>query len=77
MNDAALNDVVLTDAGVADLLKVSRSTVRRMWWRKQFPAPVQVGVLNRWRRSDVETWLAEQPQNDLYHDATAAQRKLV
>jgi excisionase family DNA binding protein len=70
-----MEDVVLTDGEVADLLKVSRSTVRRMWWRKQLPAPIKIGTINRWRRSEIETWLAEQPAHELYRDGK--ERRLV
>ena len=72
-----MQSVVLTDGEVADLLKVSRATVRRMWWRKELPAPVKVGAVNRWRKADVDQWLAEKPTNDLYDAANAAERKLV
>lgn len=72
-----MESVVLTDGELADLLKVSTATVRRMWWRKQLPAPIQVGVCNRWRKSDIDNWLADHPTNDLYDAADAAERKLV
>jgi excisionase family DNA binding protein len=72
-----MEDVVLTDGEVAALLKVSRATVRRMWWRKQLPAPIQVGVCNRWRKSDIDQWLANQPTNNLYDTPDACERKLV
>ncbi len=70
-----MEDVVLTDGEVADLLKVSRSTVRRMWWKQLLPAPIKIGTINRWRRSEIETWLAEQPAHELYLDGK--ERRLV
>lgn len=72
-----MEDVVLTGGELADLLKVSPQTIRRMWWRKQLPAPIQVGICNRWRKSDIDQWLAEQPTNDLYDAPDASERKLV
>ena len=70
-----MDSIVLTDGEVADLLKVSRPTVRRLWWRGEMPAPVKIGACNRWRKSDIETWLDEQQSSQLYNDGV--ERKLV
>ena len=61
-----MDSITHTVAQVADLLQVSQLTVRRMWIRKTFPAPVQVARMIRWRKSDVEKWLAEQPTSGRY-----------
>ncbi len=66
-----MENIVLTDGEVASLLKVSKATVRRLWWRGEMPAPVKIGCVNRWRKSDIDQWLANQPTNNLY------ERKLV
>ena len=61
-----MDSTTLTVGQIADLLQVSQLTVRRMWIKKLFPAPVQVSRMIRWRKSDVEKWLAEQPTSDRY-----------
>lgn len=43
---------------VAALLAVSTRTIRRMADGGQMPRPVKLGSLVRWRRSDVDEWLA-------------------
>ena len=61
-----MDSITLTIGQIADLLQVKPLTIRRMWIQKTFPAPVQVARLIRWRKSDVEKWLAEQPTSDRY-----------
>jgi prophage regulatory protein len=55
------DQVLLLDlVEVAKLLRVSQ---RALWgWAKagEFPAPIQLGRLRRWRREDVNQWLADQ-----------------
>jgi excisionase family DNA binding protein len=53
--DAALLDV----EAVAKLLSCSTRTVRRMADSGQMPRPVKIASLARWRRVDVERWLAD------------------
>jgi|GEM_PF-2366942 len=72
-----MEHVTLTDGELALMLKVSRPTIRRMWWRGKLPAPFKVGIVNRWRKSDIENWLADQPNNKLYDAPDASERKLV
>ena len=72
-----MENVVITDGELADLLKVSKATVRRLWWRGEMPAPVKIGAINRWRRTDIDAWLADQPTNNLYDTPDACERKLV
>jgi excisionase family DNA binding protein len=53
--EAALMDV----EAVAELLSCSTRTVRRMADAGQMPRPLRIASLVRWRRSDVEAWLAD------------------
>ena len=71
-----IESITWTDSQLAKLLQVSVPTVRRMWWRKQLPPPVRIGHVNRWRKSDIELWLAELPIHDLYEAENACERKL-
>ncbi|NMC21743.1 MAG: helix-turn-helix domain-containing protein [Thermogutta sp.] len=43
---------------VARLLSVSRRTVWRMRDSGHLPAPVRLGGAIRWRRGDIENWIA-------------------
>jgi predicted DNA-binding transcriptional regulator AlpA len=70
-----MKNEVLTDGELAEMLKVSSSTIRRMWWRGELPKPIKVGFVNRWRAADIQNWLAEQPTSTLYDDKTV-ERKL-
>ncbi len=72
-----MEHIVLTDGELALMLKVSRPTIRRMWWRGKLPAPFKVGIVNRWRKSDIDAWLADQPRSNLYAAPDAVERKLV
>ena len=63
-----MEPVVRTLGEVADMLKCSQLTVRRMWIRKQFPAPINVGRDIRWRESDIQAWLANQPTSTRYSE---------
>jgi len=40
-----------------DFMKISRSTLWRIMRQKDFPKPVVLMGLKRWRREEVETWL--------------------
>ncbi len=60
--------ITYTIGQVADLLQVSSLTVRRMWSRGEFVAPVSLGRVIRWRRSDVENWLKARTTSDLYSE---------
>ncbi len=51
---------------IADSLQVKPLTIRRMWIRKEFPAPLDLGRVLRWRKTDVETWLANRATSDRY-----------
>ena len=53
--EAALLDV----RAVAALLDCSPRNVYRMADAGRMPPPVRIGALVRWRRTDMEIWLAE------------------
>ena len=59
-----LGDVLLTEAEVAELLRVSERTVRR--WRAEGTGPpaVRVGKAVRYRRRAVDEWL-ERPDRQV------------
>lgn len=48
---------LLTIYEVADVLRVSTATVKRLWSSGKFPEPRRVGHQLRWRREVVEQWL--------------------
>jgi predicted DNA-binding transcriptional regulator AlpA len=60
--------VMLTDGQLAERLQISIQTVRRMWFRKELPAPIKVGFVNRWRKADIDKWVADLKPNELYED---------
>lgn len=45
---------------VAARLRVNPETVRRMVARGDFPAPIKVGRVLRWRPEVVDAWIQEQ-----------------
>lgn len=68
MQGGTMESIALSVGQVADLLQVSSLTVRRMWARGDFVAPVSLGRVIRWRRSDVENWLKNRATSDLYSE---------
>lgn len=57
-----LDEPFMTTADVARLLNVATSTVRCWRYTGTGPQAYQVGKHLRYRRSDVEAWLAEAKQ---------------
>ena len=53
----------LTTRDVADLLKVSEKTVRRLQRRGDLPS-FRVGSQVRFRRSDIEAWVDRQQKKE-------------
>ena len=49
---------LMTVDDVAALLNVSPRTVRRMADRHAMPIPLRLSSLIRWRRCDIEAWVA-------------------
>ncbi len=64
MNETAVSPpldspATLIDVGqVASLMRCSPRTVYRLSDAGRMPAPVRLGSLVRWRRGDVEAWIA-------------------
>lgn len=54
------NKLLLSIREVAQLLGVSQRAIWGWAHDGKFPAPLELGRLRRWRRQDIETWLAEQ-----------------
>ena len=57
-NDSAADARLLTLGDLAVLVQVSEKTLRR--WRSEgrLPPAVEIGGVVRWRREDVDAWLA-------------------
>jgi excisionase family DNA binding protein len=49
---------LLTVESVAEMLACSTRHVRRLADGGRMPAPVRLGALIRWRRADIEEWIA-------------------
>jgi len=49
--------LLLDEAEVCRLLSLAPRTFQRLRSRGQFPSPIKVGKLNRWRRGEVEAWV--------------------
>lgn len=63
MSDRTGDLQLLTTREVTALLKLDRSTLWD-WTRKgRFPKPIKLGRATRYRRSDIEAWLASRPNN--------------
>lgn len=54
-------DYLLTAAELADLLRISPVTVRQYATRhpSRLPPSIRWGARRRWRRSDVDAWIAQ------------------
>ncbi len=46
-----------------EFMKISRSTLWRMMRHKDFPKPVVLMGLKRWRTEDLESWLRARQEN--------------
>jgi excisionase family DNA binding protein len=53
------NSLLLTVGQVASLLAISPRTVWSKVASGSMPAPVRIGRLCRWRREDIEKWVAQ------------------
>ena len=54
-------DDLLTVTEVCDVLKVSRSALYALRYRGEAPPAIKVGRQLRWRRTDLDRWIAERP----------------
>ena len=65
---------LLTLHDVRSLLKCARSTLYKYIATCAFPRPIKLGGgVNRWRRDEVEAWLAAQPRANIHvepHDGS-------
>ncbi len=54
---------LLNERQVAELVGVSRSTLRRMVLANEFPRPIRIGKRAiRWRKSEVLEWMDSRPR---------------
>lgn len=51
--------ILLSVIQLADLLQLSTRTIWRMRSASQLPKPLQLGGSVRWRREDIEKWIAD------------------
>ena len=57
--------MLLSDVEVAALMSVSRNTVWRLADRlADFPQPVRIGGATRWRKSDLDKYIADLETDD-------------
>jgi len=54
----AVRSPLMTCEQMAELLQVTTRTLRRMELLDEIPRCIHVGGLKRWRRGEVEKWLA-------------------
>jgi len=50
---------LLTAKDVAELLDIGRSTLYRLKSSGKVPRPVKIGGNVRWRRAEIEAWIAD------------------
>jgi len=50
-------DGLMNAVDMMEFLRISRSTLYRMSQREDFPRPVIVSGMKRWRRDEFESWL--------------------
>ena len=48
---------MLTIQDVAERLRVSSMTVRRMWYENRIPEPIRIRGSIRWREQDIAEWI--------------------
>ena len=44
---------------VCETLRLSKSTVRRMWERGDFPTPLRIGHKLKWRKHTIDMYVAK------------------
>lgn len=54
-------DGLLTSEDVRTRLQVSRTSLFRLLKEGRLPRPVRIMRENRWRKSDIDKWMAELP----------------
>ena len=64
---------LLTMKQVCQLVGLSHSTIHRLRNEDDFPSPIKLGqAAVRFRRNEVEAWLADRPRVDRRRNATPA-----
>ena len=48
---------------ITHLIQISRATLDRLVRDGDFPPPIKVGRVNRWRRTAIEEWAREREEN--------------
>ncbi len=56
--DTQTEALLLSPEDVADLLDIGRSTLYRLSSAGKVPRPVKVGRSTKWRRREIEAWIA-------------------
>ena len=51
--------MLLTNVQLARMLQISVRSLYRLRSEKRLPPPLRVGGFTRWRRTDIETWVAD------------------
>ena len=51
-------DRLIRQVDVTELTTLSRSALYRRMGQGEFPLPLKIGKAIRWRRTDIEDWLA-------------------
>ena len=52
---------LLSPGDLTRQFKVSASTLKRLTSRADFPPPIMIGALPRWREDDIAEWLSNRP----------------
>jgi predicted DNA-binding transcriptional regulator AlpA len=60
LTEAVEAEVFLTRREVGRLMRVGPATISRWTQANEFPKPVNVGGSQRWLRSSIVAWIAEQ-----------------
>lgn len=55
---ATITPIVLTASQAGELVGLDGSTIRRNSEAGLFPKPIHIGSAVRWRRAEIEDWLA-------------------
>jgi len=56
-------NALMRQRDLMEYMNVSRSTLWRMTQREDFPKPVLLMGLKRWRRDELESWLSSRQEN--------------
>lgn len=49
---------MLTDTEISNLIKVSRRQIWKLLAMGRLPEPIRIGRSVRWRRADIDSWIA-------------------